>query len=594
MTTLRPPCDEGVVLAAKPCPPPGAPAGAPAVPGQAPEGLPAGAAAAPPGGWVLAATILGSSMAFVDGTAVNVALPALQRDLGATVGDVQWVVEGYALMLAALLLVGGALGDRYGRRALFMAGVGCFALASAACGLAPGIGWLIAARVVQGASAALLVPGSLAILSAVFPPESRGRAIGTWSAFTGVTAAIGPLLGGWLVDHGSWRWVFFLNLPLAAAVVGISAWRVPESRDPEAPRHLDWGGAALATLGLAGVTYGLIELPQGGAVRTAALLALAAGVAALGGFVAVEARARAPMMPLGLFRSRTFAGANLLTLCLYAALGGALFFLPFDLIQVQGFSAAAAGAALLPFIGLMFLLSRWAGGLVDRYGPRLPLVVGPTVAAAGLAMFSLAGTGAGYWGSVFPAVTVLGLGMAVSVAPLTTTVMGAVDSRHAGLASGINNAVSRVASLLAVAAFGLVVLGAFERGLDRRLARLDLPPSARAAIAAQRLRLGAVEVPADLDPARRERARHAVAESFVDGFRLAMLIGAALALLAAGAAARTIDGRSGRLAPAGQPVPPDPAAGAAAGHPGGPHPAAGTEGVAARGEPSGVSAPVSS
>lgn len=528
MSSLRPPCDEGVLLAA--------PAAAPCR-----------------GRWVLVATILGSSMAFIDGTAVNVALPALQRDLGATVGGVQWVVEGYALPLAALILVGGALGDRYGRRAAFAAGVALFALASAACGLAPGIAWLIAARVVQGGGAALLVPGSLAILSAAFPPATRGRAIGTWSAFTGITAAIGPLVGGWLVDHASWRWVFFLNLPFAAAVLGLSAWQVPESRDPGAASRLDWTGAALATLGLAGVTFGLIELPQRGAAGAGALAALAAGSAGLAGFIVFEARSRSPMMPLGLFRSATFAGANLLTFCLYAALGGALFFLPFDLIQVQGFSAAAAGAALLPFVALMFLLSRWAGGLVDRVGPRLPLVLGPAVAAAGFVLFALPGVAAGYWQWFFPAVTVLGLGMAISVAPLTATVMGAVDSRHAGLASGINNAVARVASLLAVAAFGLAVLAAFSGGLEQRLAALHLPAPARDAITAQRLRLAALELPSELGVAARAAARRAVAESFVDGFRLAMLIGAALALLAAAAAAVTIAGRSGR-AGAGAPT----------------------------------------
>lgn len=526
MTTLRPPCDAGVVLAAR----------------DAGTGGP----------WVLLATILGSSMAFIDGTAVNVALPALQHGLGADVADVQWVVEGYALMLAALLLLGGALGDRYGRRAVFSAGVALFAAASAACGLAPGIGWLIAARVVQGASAALLVPGSLAILSAAYPPASRGRAIGTWSAFTGVTAAVGPLVGGWLVDHASWRWVFFLNLPLAAVVLALASWRVPESRDPEAAARLDAAGAVLATLGLAGVTYGLIELPQraaGGAVGT--WLVFDGGVVALAGFVAVEARSAAPMMPLRLFRSRTFAGANLLTLCLYAALGGALFFLPFDLIQVRGFAAAEAGAALLPFVALMFLLSRWSGGLADRFGPRLPLTVGPAIAAGGLALLALAADRAGYWAAVFPGVTVLGLGMAVSVAPLTSTVMGAVETRHAGVASGINNAVSRVASLLAVAAFGVAVVGAFQHGLDLRLARLEaqhaiqLTPPDRADLAAQRLKLAAIELPPGLDAATRDRLRQAIDASFVDGFRLAMLAGTGLALFASLAAALLIEGRTG-------------------------------------------------
>jgi EmrB/QacA subfamily drug resistance transporter len=536
MTSLRPPCDEGVVI--------GEPAAAAAA-GAPREAAGAGVS----GAWVLAATILGSSMAFVDGTAVNVALPALQRDLGATVSDVQWVVEGYALMLASLILVGGALGDRFGRRALFGAGVALFALASAACGLAPAIGWLIAARVVQGASAALLVPGSLAILSASFTPRSRGSAIGTWSAFTGITAAVGPLVGGWLIDHASWRWVFFINLPIAAATLALIAWRVPESCDPEASPKLDWGGAALATLGLAGITYGLIEMPQGSgspasSAGRAASYALALGLIALLQFIVWEARSRAPMLPLDLFRSRNFAGANLLTLCLYAALGGALFFLPFDLIQVQGYSAAAAGAALLPFVAEMFLLSRWAGGLVDRFGPRAPLVVGPIIAAGGLALFALPGTGGGYWLSFFPAVAVLGLGMAVSVAPLTATVMGAVDSRRSGLASGINNAVARTASLLAVAVFGLIVSGAFVHSLDRRLASLDLPADARAAITAQRFKLAAAEVPRDLDAVAQDRVRRAIAGSFVDGFRVAMLTGAALALLAAAAAGVMIEGRA--------------------------------------------------
>jgi EmrB/QacA subfamily drug resistance transporter len=503
------------------------------------------------GRWVLVAAILGSSMAFIDSTAVNVALPALQRDLGATVGDVQWVVEGYALMLAALLLVGGALGDRYGRRVIFAAGAAGFAVASAACGLAPGTGWLIAARAAQGASAALLVPGSLAILSAAFPPADRGRAIGTWSGFSGFTASIGPLLGGWLIDHASWRWVFFLNLPIAAAVLVLVAWRVPESRDPEAAPHLDGWGALLATLGLGGVTYGLIELPRQGAGHIAAVAALAGGIAALAGFVAVEARSPAPMMPLGLFRSRNFAGANLLTLCLYAALGGTLFFLPFNLIQVQGYTAAAAGAAMLPFVLPMVLLSRAAGAAASRFGPRPPLVAGTAVAAAGFALLAvpaIPGT-AGYWSSYFPAMLVLGLGMTASIVPLTTTVMDAVETRHAGLASGVNNAVSRMASLLAVAAFGLAVLAAFDRGLDRRLAALDLPAQARTAISVQRLRLAAAEVPRDLDPRRRAAARQAIDLSFIAGFRLAMLAGAGLALLSSLTAAVMIDRQPGAHRP---------------------------------------------
>jgi EmrB/QacA subfamily drug resistance transporter len=486
---------------------------------------------------VLAATILGSSMAFIDGTAVNVALPALQKSLGATVVQVQWVVEAYALFLSALLLVGGSLGDHFGRRRVFLTGVAGFALASAWCGLAPGTGQLIAARAVQGVAAALLVPGSLALLSASFDEKRRGRAIGTWSGFGSITAAVGPLVGGWLIDHASWRWVFALNLPVAAAVMVIALRWVPESRDPEASGRLDWPGALLATLGLGGVTYGLIESSRLGWTHPGVLGALGIGAASLAGFLAVEARTAQPMMPLSLFRSRTFAGANLLTLWLYAALGGTLFFLPFNLIQVQGYSATAAGGALLPFVLLMFTLSRWSGGLTDRYGARRPLILGPAVAACGLALFARPGVGGSYWTTFFPAILVLGLGMAISVAPLTTAVMGAVGESHAGVASGINNAVSRCAGLLAIAVLGIVLLGTFSRGLDRRLATLDLTPEIRQALTAERTRLANLEAPASAPPDVRARVHAAVDEAFVDGFRRVMLVAAGLALLASLSAA---------------------------------------------------------
>ncbi|MFL6260550.1 MAG: MFS transporter [Thermoanaerobaculia bacterium] len=515
MQPLKQPCDEGVLRAGK--------AASPCGPGAE--------------RWVLAATILGSGMAFLDGTAVNVALPALQAGLGATVADVQWVVEAYALFLSALLLVGGSLGDRFGRRRVFLIGVCGFALASGACGLAPDPGALIAARAVQGVAAALMVPGSLALLSASFDEKRRGKAIGTWSGFGAITAAVGPLLGGWLIDHVSWRWVFFLNLPLAAAVIAISLRFVPESRDEQSSGRLDLLGALLATLGLGGVTFGLIESQHRSWGNPWVVGALILGLAALAGFLAVEARSAAPMMPLSLFRSRTFTGANLLTLWLYAALGGALFFLPFDLIQVRGYSATAAGAALLPFVLLMFTLSRWAGGLVDRYGARRPLIVGPAIAAAGFALFALPGLGGSYWTAFFPAILVLGLGMTISVAPLTTTVMGAVEERRAGIASGINNAVSRCAGLLAVAGLGILMLGLFERGLDRRLAGVEMPPAARTAIAGQRERLTALKIPAGIPEPVRARARSAVDRAFLDGFRGVMWTAAGLALLASLSAA---------------------------------------------------------
>ena len=481
---------------------------------------------------MLAATILGSSMAFIDGTAVNVALPALQEHLGATVAEVQWVVEAYALFLSALLLVGGSLGDRFGRRRIFLLGVAGFALASAGCGMAASPGQLIVARAVQGIAAALLVPGSLALLSASFDEQRRGRAIGTWSGFSAITAAVGPLLGGWLIDHASWRWVFFLNLPLALAVLLIGFRFVPESRDPQAAKRLDLAGAALVTFGLGGLTFGLIESSRRGWDDPLVLGTLIFGAAALAAFLRVESRTPAPMMPLSLFRSRTFAGANLLTFWLYAALGGALFFLPFNLIQIHGYSATAAGAALLPFVLLLFFLSRWSGGLVNRYGARLPLIVGPAVAAVGFALFALPGLGGGYWTTFFPAAVVLGLGMAISVAPLTTTVMGSVKERHAGIASGINNAVSRGAGLLAVAALGVVMVGLFGQDLERRIEDLDLPSEDWQMTMDQREELAALEISESLSEPVRTQLRSAVEEAFLSGFRGVMLTAAALALLA--------------------------------------------------------------
>jgi EmrB/QacA subfamily drug resistance transporter len=463
------------------------------------------------------------------------ALPALQRALGATIAELQWVVEAYALFLAALLLVGGSLGDFYGRRKIFLAGTILFAGASAWCGLAPGIGQLIAARSLQGVGGALLVPGSLALISASFPTEKRGRAIGTWSGFTAITASIGPVLGGWLVQHGSWRWVFFLNLPLALVVVLVCAWRVPETRDTaEAGARLDWIGALLATVGLGGVVFALIEWARGGWVVSAAG---GIGLLALAGLLVAEKRAAAPMVPFALFRSRNFSGANLLTLFLYCAIGGVLFFLPLDLIQVQHYSATEAGAAFLPLILLVFLLSRWSGGLVARFGARTPLIVGPLIAAAGFALFALPPVGRSYWTMVFPAVVVLGFGMAISVAPLTTVVMGAVPPERVGAGSGINNAVSRVASLLAVAVLGLVLSIHFNGNLDRRLDAMGLSSEARARVDAQRGKLAAIE---SSDP----RIQAAVAGAFLSGYHLVQWIAVVLAVLSAASAATIIRGEA--------------------------------------------------
>jgi EmrB/QacA subfamily drug resistance transporter len=491
--------------------------------------------------WVLAATILGSSMVFIDGSVVNVALPVLQSELNATAAQVQWIVESYALFLAALILVGGSLGDRLGRRKVFIWGVIIFAIASLWCGFSPNVSQLILARAVQGIGGALLTPGSLAIISAAFSGKERGRAIGTWSGFTAITSALGPVLGGWLIESVSWRWVFFLNLPLAAIVVAIALWRVPESRD-EAASRLDWAGALLATVGLGALVFGLIEASNLGLGDPLVITAVAIGAATWAAFVWVEAHSRYPMMPLRLFRSRPFSGANLLTLLLYSALGGVMFFFPFNLIQVQGYSATATGAAFLPLILTLFVLSRWSGGLVSRYGARLPLTVGPIVAAVGFALFALPGIGGSYWTTFFPAIAILGLGMAISVAPLTTTVMGAVEAHQAGIASGINNAVSRIASLLSVAVLNLLVLAAFSRRLQARLTALNLSPDIQQLVYDQRIRLAAIELP-DLPAGLGEEVERAIAESFVGSFRLVVLIAAGLALASALVATRMLGER---------------------------------------------------
>jgi EmrB/QacA subfamily drug resistance transporter len=407
------------------------------------------------GRWVLAVAVLGSAVAFLDGTVVNVALPDIGRDLDASTSSLQWILNGYLLTLASLILLGGSLGDRHGRRRIFVLGVGLFTAASLLCAIAPNAELLVVARLLQGVGGALLTPGSLAMIEASFRPDDRARAIGAWSGLGGVAGALGPLLGGYLVDAVSWRAIFLINLPLGIFVIAMASRHVPETRDPTASGHVDFPGATLAALGLAGVTYALIEAPGGGATPLI-LVAGVGGAVALAAFLLAEQRSRNPMMPLDIFRSRQFSAANLVTFVVYAALGG-FFFLFVAFLQISlGYSPIAAGAASLPVTVLMLLLSARSGAIAQRIGARIPLTVGPLVIAVGLLLLTRIGPGDSYVSSVLPGVIVFGLGLVLVVAPVTATVLAAADARHSGIASGINNAVARVAGLLAVAVLPLI------------------------------------------------------------------------------------------------------------------------------------------
>lgn len=517
---IKQPCDEGVIQSGE--------ATSPCAPNAGP--------------WVLAATILGSSMAFIDETAVSVALPVVQGALGATAVDAQWIVEAYTLLLAALILVGGSLGDHLGRRRVFAIGIGLFAAASMWCGFASGPEQLIVSRAIQGVGGALLIPNSLALISASFEEERRGKAIGTWAGFTGITMVLGPVLGGYLVENLSWRGIFFINAPLALIVLAITLSRVPESRD-EGARKLDLPGAALATVGLGGIVFGLLESSKLGLGDPRVVASLVVGAAALAAFIVVEARSREPMVPLSLFRSRNFTGANTFTLLLYFALSGALFFLPFNLVYVQGYSATAAGAAVVPAVGLMFFLSRYTGGLTDRFGARLPLVLGPAIAALGFALFAVPGIEGSYWTTFFPAAVVLGIGLSVLVPAVTTVALNSVEGKHSGLASGVNNAFSQTAALLAIAILGVLMFATFTSNLDGRLADLDLPSGARQQLEEEKINLAAVEVPEGLEAELATTVERAVDEAFVSGYRVVMLVTATLALASALSAALLIESK---------------------------------------------------
>jgi EmrB/QacA subfamily drug resistance transporter len=498
--------------------------------------------------WVIAAASLGSGMAFLDSTVMNVALPAVQMNLDLSAREVQWVFGAFAVVLAALLLLGGTLGDHYGRRRIFVLGASIFALASVWCALAPGAGQLIAARAVQGAGGALLVPASLAIVGASFEGRARAKAIGLWGALSGLAMAVGPVLGGWLVEDVSWRAAFLISPAMALVAIPITLRHVPESRDPEA-RRLDLIGAALATIGLGGLVYGLIESAASGFGAPVALAALLVGAFALWTFVFVERREDDPMVPPALFRSKNFDGANLVTLLFYMSLTGSLYFVPFLMMQVHGYSAFVTGSVFLPFVAMALLLGRLSGYILAHFGTKVPLVAASLAVALGFVLFAVPGVEQGsYWTSFFPAMVVQGFGMALAITPLTAVALASVEGEHSGLASGVNNAAARVAAPLAVAVLGIFIYGAFSANLDERLDGMNLRGEVRSEIEAEQDDLGAAEAPEGVEAATAAHIERAIDKSFVAGFRTVMVVCVGIALASALAAALLIEDRREQVA----------------------------------------------
>jgi EmrB/QacA subfamily drug resistance transporter len=515
MSVVRPPGDEAVVRAA------------PDSPGCASHAK----------RWVLIATILGSGIAFLEASVINVALPAIQEALSASVPQLQGIATAYTLALAALALAAGAAGDRFGKLRLFIWGAAGLGLTSLACGFAASATQLIAGRAFQGLAAALLVPNSLALLSASFPKVERGRAIGIWSGATALFGAGGPILGGWLVDTVSWRGAFLLVVPIAMLTVLVAKWRVPDPPTLRRAPPVDWLGAALSTFGIAGLISAIILSSTNG---VAASLLLAIGTLAVASFAWLELQKPAPMVPPRLLLSRSFFGVNALTLLLYFAVTSAFFLLPFNLIQVQHYSAMRTGAAFLPFAIIVGIFSRWAGGITDRWGARRLLILGSLTTAAGLALFALPGVGGSYWSTFFPPMATVGFGMAMSVTPLTTVVLDAVAPTEAGIASGVNNIFARVASLLAVSIVGVVTLTLFTRAIDGRAALASLPPSLRQELVAERQSLADTHIPESVQGRDRMLLERLIAEAFVASFRSIAGLSAAVALAAALATAVTV------------------------------------------------------
>jgi EmrB/QacA subfamily drug resistance transporter len=479
-------------------------------------------------------------MAFINQSALNVALPAIQSSLAASGSELLWIINAYTLMLASFILVGGSLGDKLGRKQIFILGIGIFILASLACGLAPSVGFLIGARISQGVGGALMVPGSLALISAAYSPDRRGRAIGTWSAVTTIAMVAGPVIGGFLAEAGVWRAVFFINVPLGITALITLATKVPESRNEDSPEGIDWAGALLATLSLVALAYGFLSAPDYGLGAPRIFGSITLGIVFLVFFLLIENRSDHPMITLSLFKSRAFTGANLLTLFLYGALAAYSLFLSLNIIQVQGYRESVAGFAFLPFILALAGMSRWTGRLADRTGPRRWLILGPAVVGVGFFMTALVGLTDGpqdYWKTFLPSIVVFGIGMGFTVAPLTTTVMTSLDTKFAGTASGINNATSRVAGVLAIAVLGATFLFTFTGSIGDIAAQSGLNAEAARALMGEAAKLGNAQVPEEIPAHLTQRISLSLKLSFVESFRLIMVMCAGLAWLSSIAAA---------------------------------------------------------
>jgi EmrB/QacA subfamily drug resistance transporter len=482
--------------------------------------------------WVLICAVLASTMAFVDESVVNVALPRMEADLHTSLSAMQWVINAYTLCMSALLLIGGAAGDRFGRRRIFMIGISMFAVASVACGLAPNPGALISARALQGVGAAFLIPCGLALISAVYDEKERGAAIGVWSGASAVAAGAGPILGGWIVDHASWRAIFLINPLLAIPALWIALRYLVESRETEIRGALDWSGALTVFLGLGAIVYGLIAAAAVGWSDVSVSGTIVAGIVLLLIFLRIERRSAAPMMALGLFKSRQFSGVNLLTLLLYGALSGTFFFVPFLIIQVHGYSAAAAGAIFIPFAVILGALSKWSGRLMDRFGARWPLIIGPNIAAIALLLLALLSEDGRYFSFIVP-IVVLAFGMAITIAPLTTTVLNAVREEQTGVASGINNAAASVAGLLVIAVMGTVALRVLDLEIDAHLRRARPSAAVRQEVEAARGGFVMPHASAQLSPAERTSLHEISKASFAGTINLMLLVMAALAFAGA-------------------------------------------------------------